>query len=83
MSIINLDKPSTSIANSSKVFDYETWASIQTTWTTETRTWAETISTMDNERRPNTTLWDDKFWAWDSGVGWSSLETITNISKPI
>lgn len=56
MSITNISKPSTSLTNASKVFDYDTWTSIQTTWATETRTWAETISTMDNQTKVSASI---------------------------
>lgn len=51
MSITNTSKPTTSITNSSKVQFYETWGSITTTWATETRTWGECASLMDNVSR--------------------------------
>lgn len=56
MSITNVSKPSTSLTNASKVFDYETWATIQTQWQNESRTWQETISTMDNQTKVSASI---------------------------
>ena len=54
MALVNTAKPSApSLTNTAKVFSFETWATITTTYATETRTWAETISTMDNTARPS------------------------------
>lgn len=60
--MINVDKPTTSLANQSKVSVGETWGSIMTSWATETRTWqevsqlltniAKTVSSMINQAKP-------------------------------
>lgn len=46
--MINTSRPSSSMSNVSRVASYETWATIPTTWASETRTWAECQSLMDN-----------------------------------
>lgn len=48
MSITNVSKTSTSIGNASKVLDYETWATISTTWASETRNWGQTATVLTN-----------------------------------
>lgn len=63
MSISNISKPSTTIANTSKVSIGETWGSILTTWASETRTWlaisqlianvAKVINTIDSYSETN------------------------------
>jgi hypothetical protein len=56
MAITNDSKPTTSLANSSKVSVGETWGSIASTWTTETRTWLEVSQLIDNSSRQTSTL---------------------------
>lgn len=56
MSLTNMSKPSTSLTNSSKVFDYETWATIPTTFATETRTWIDCISLIDNSSKISSSI---------------------------
>ncbi len=50
--INNTPKPTGSVNNVSKVKDFETWATILTTWGTETRTWLETGSLLQNTSKP-------------------------------
>ncbi len=56
MSITNQSKPTTSLANSTKIVNYETWDSNTTTWDTETRTWDEMGTIWDNTSKPTTTF---------------------------
>lgn len=51
--ITNLSKPSSTIANADKVASFETWATIPTTWASETRTWLDTGSLFDGIDRPS------------------------------
>ena len=52
--MINTAKPSApSLTNTAKVSNSETWATIVTTWATETRSWLDMISTMNNTARPS------------------------------
>jgi hypothetical protein len=48
MSITNTSKPTTSLSNTSKVSFGETWTTITTTWGSETRSWLDTSSLIDN-----------------------------------
>ncbi len=52
MAIINQSKPTTSLTNSTKVSFAETWGTIDTTWATETQSWADLISLFDNASKP-------------------------------
>jgi hypothetical protein len=52
----NISKPTTSLTNSNKVVQYETWDSNTTTWDTETRTWNEMGTTWTNANRPSTSI---------------------------
>ncbi len=54
--MINVSKPTTTLTNATKVSFAETWGAIQTTWATETRTWADCISLIDNTSKPSTTI---------------------------
>lgn len=51
MSITNQDKPNSSIANTSKAAIGETWGSIMTRWSTETRTWLLVSQLISNIAR--------------------------------
>jgi len=46
--MINQDKPTTSISNSTQPNRGETWASITTTWANEVRTWLQASKLMTN-----------------------------------
>ena len=55
--ITNTAKPaSSSLTNTAKVGNAETWATITTTWAGEIRTWLETVSTWDNVAKPSTSI---------------------------
>ena len=56
MSIINTAKPSTTITNAVKASFGELWSTITTTWASETRTWLDTSSLIDNTSRPSASL---------------------------
>lgn len=56
MSITNISKPIPSLTNTTKVSSAELWSTITTTWASETRTWAETISLLDNVSKPSTSI---------------------------
>jgi len=83
MSITNVDKPSTSIANSSKVSGAETWATIATTWATEVRSWIDCISLFSNSSLEGITyLWAFNSQPWDYVLPWQVSTGMTNIAKP-
>lgn len=48
MSITNQSKPITTLSNSTKVNIGEIWGSDLLQWQNELRTWAETVSIIDN-----------------------------------
>lgn len=54
--MINTSKPTTTLANSSKVSIGETWGSITTTWASETRTWAAISQLFTNTTRQSSTI---------------------------
>ena len=54
--MINTTKPSTSLTNASKVSFGETWATIPSTWLSETRTWLATGSLFTNSSKPVTSF---------------------------
>ena len=54
--MINTDKPATTLSNSERAQSFETWGSIQTTWATETRTWAGCASLMVNSARQTSSI---------------------------
>lgn len=56
MAITNQSKPTTSYVNSDKISGAETWATIPTTWASETRTWLDCVSLFDNSSKPSTSI---------------------------
>jgi hypothetical protein len=52
----NLSKPTTSLTNSNKVVQYETFDTLITTFDTETRTFDEMATTWTNATRPTTSI---------------------------
>jgi hypothetical protein len=48
MSIVNQNKPTPSVSNSTRPSQGETWASITSTWATETRTWLQASKLIQN-----------------------------------
>ena len=56
MAILNQSKPSSSMTNAAKIATGETWDSILTTWASETQTWADTASFVDNVSRATSSI---------------------------
>ncbi len=56
MALVNTSKPTTSLVNTLKVSFAELWSTIMTTWASETRTWADMVSLIDNTSKPTTTM---------------------------
>lgn len=56
MAITNISKPTTSVTNSSKVLNYETWDSNTSTWNTETRTWEQMGTIFTNSTRNSSSI---------------------------
>ena len=55
MSLTNTARPSApSLDNSARVSTGETWATWTTSWATETRTWDQLASELDNTSKPRT-----------------------------
>lgn len=56
MSITNEAKPTTTLANSTRISIGETWASIPYTWAGETRAWDDCISLIDNASKVSSSM---------------------------
>ena len=83
MSIVNKDKPTTSLANNSKVSIGETWATITTTWATETRSWLAVSQLITNRGRFEAgSMWLSDVFPWTEDYPWLTVGGITNIAKP-
>jgi hypothetical protein len=54
--ITNEIKQSSPLANADKVSFAELWSTISTTWATETRTWADCISLIDNDSKTSSSI---------------------------
>lgn len=84
MAFTNVSKPTTSIANVTKVNTGETWASILTTWATETHDWQTVSQLLTNSSKPAFGyLWGASSLPWLESSPWDDVFSgITNISKP-
>ena len=83
MSITNVSKPSSSISNLTKINIGETWDSITTTWATETRTWDDMRSIIDNNTKAYSGyLWAESTLPWQLATPWIDTNKITNQAKP-
>ena len=51
--MINQSKPTTSLANTNRVSVGETWGSILTSWSSETRTWQAVSQLFTNPSKPS------------------------------
>ena len=83
MPLVNTTKPSDSYANTVRPLTGETWDSIDTTWDTETRTWAEIGSLVNNSAR----IFGGQIWAfnnlpWQMTTPWIDAGGITNVNRP-
>jgi hypothetical protein len=56
MALVNTAKPSTAVVNSDKVASFETWATITTTWASETRSWIDCASLLGGFAKPSTSI---------------------------
>ena len=56
MSIVNQDKPTTSLTNSDRANIGETWATMITTWATEARTWQRLVSIFTNSDKQSPSI---------------------------
>lgn len=56
MPITNTTKPSSSMTNTAKAVGGQIWDTDLNTWAAETRTWADTVSTIDNISRVTSSI---------------------------
>lgn len=56
MAIVNSDKPTTTLSNTTKVSIGETWATITTSWASETRTWLDVSQLFDNITKQSSSM---------------------------
>jgi hypothetical protein len=85
MALTNVSKPSTSLTNTTKVSFAELWSTITTTWASETRTWADCASLIDNLAKTTISpyLWSMISYPWLEDTPWDNVfDGITNIAKP-
>lgn len=83
MPLVNTTKPSDSYANTVRPLTGETWATIDTTWASETRTWAEIGSLLNNSSKVyGGLLWAASNLPWQMLLPWVDSGGITNITRP-
>ena len=84
------------ITNLNKTAAYETWATITTTWGSDTRTWLDMTSIIDNQATVSPSLTNVSKtssatigigppfgpWIWLTYADAVSGSTFTNLSKP-
>lgn len=56
MALTNVSKPTTTLANTTKINIGETWDSILSTWATESRTWDMMASIISNATRISSSM---------------------------
>lgn len=81
MAITNLDKPTPSISNSTKINSWETWNTISTRWSNEIRTWLF-VSNIINSFTDFGGLWSAVHFPWQDITPWLTGSNITNQLKP-
>lgn len=83
MALVNESKPTTSLTNSTKINIGETWDSILSTWATESRTWDDMASIIDNISKGTIGfLWSVSRFPWTESTPWLTEGGISNIAKP-
>lgn len=81
--ITNASKPTTTLANADRIASFETWATIPTTWASETRVWFETSSVMTNSTFSDFLIWSFHTYPWREALPWQLAGSgITNVNKP-
>lgn len=82
--MINESKPTTTLTNTTRIGGAELWSTITTTWASESRTWLDCASLMDNVSLSATDpLWSNRSFPWLLTTPWGTVSTgMTNISKP-
>lgn len=84
MALVNASKPTTTLANITKVSFAELWSTITTTWATETRLWDDTGSIISNTDVSGQTLWANKSLPWRATAPWQTVgDFISNTAKPV
>lgn len=83
--ITNTAKPaSSSLTNTAKVGNAETWATWGVAWQDETRIWNELRSTMDNTLLSGDPLWSYRTFPWQLTAPWQNTNVgMTNTHKPV
>lgn len=85
---VSFDRQFTPVTNASRVSSAELWSTITTTWATETRTWLDTSSLIDNvSRRSLGSYTFDEIGSFSvdqvGGVEFDrQFSPVTNTSKP-
>jgi hypothetical protein len=86
MAITNISKPSSSIANQTKINIGESWDSNTSSWDTETRSWNEMASLLENVARVGAeylaTEALDFLMTEDNDYLMTGVGLITNQAKP-
>lgn len=72
------------MTNVSKVSIGETWESVTTSWSSETRTWLAVSQLLTNQAMSSTSpLWSSRTFPWQEALPWQNTNAgIINVSKP-
>ena len=83
MSIVNQNKPTPSLTNSTRVSGGETWGTIASTWATETRTWQAVSQLFTNTSKDTGGgVWASTDYPWLVDLPWLTMDKMVNQSKP-
>lgn len=72
------------LTNSAKVSVGETWDSVTTSWSTETRTWLAVSQLITNSALSSTDpIWSARTFPWQEALPWQNTNAgIINVNKP-
>lgn len=83
MAIVNVSKPTTTFANSTKINIGETWDSNSNQWQNESRTWDDMASIIDNGTKAfSGFIWATSTLPWQLPTPWIDTGIITNVNRP-
>jgi hypothetical protein len=83
MTITNTPKPTPAVVtNTSKVSIGETWGSILTTWSSETRTWLAVSQLVTNTILGSDPIWSYRSFPWLMSLPWQQPRGMINTNKP-
>jgi hypothetical protein len=83
MSLTNVSKPTTTLANTTRPTTGLIWDDASMTWAAQSDTWDGTASLIDNASRIfGGLLWSASNLPWQMTAPWVDAGGITNVTRP-